>query len=139
MLQAEQAHSEQAVKRFIRDPELQATLAQRPEYYVLLLMESAIEKISLARHHCYQQQSVEQGFFIGRATAVVDALRERLDFSHGQQAAQEFDKLYAHVDQCLQTAVTTGNVAPLDEALRWLEQVHDIWQDVLKMITADDA
>ena len=92
------------------------------------LIMSALKKIGQAGQALETERPVEAGFYIGRATSIVDALRDALDLESGGQTARDFDCIYNHIDNCLQIAV--GEAAP-DALVRAREavcQLSALWQ-----------
>jgi flagellar protein FliS len=92
------------------------------------LIMSALKKIDQSAQALAHERPVEAGFYIGRATSIVDALRDALDLEQGGQVARDFDSIYDHVDTCLQVAV--GDAAPeaLAKAREAVCQLSALWQ-----------
>ena len=95
---------------------------------VRALILSTQKKIEQAHLALLADRAVEAGFYIGRATAIVDALRDALNLESGGQMARDFDCIYDHVDTCLQIAV--GDAAPeaLAQAREAVCQLSALWQ-----------
>jgi flagellar protein FliS len=92
------------------------------------LILSALRKVDQARRAHETGQPVEKGFYIGRATSVVDALRDALDMDSGGQTARDFDRVYAHIDLCLQLAVHEEALEPLDRAREAVAHLAACWR-----------
>ncbi len=95
---------------------------------VRALIMSALKKIDQSSQALKAERQVEAGFYIGRATAIVDAMRDALDMNSGGEMARDFDCIYDHIDTCLQIAV--GEAAPeaLARAREAVCQLSALWQ-----------
>jgi flagellar protein FliS len=89
---------------------------------------STLKKIEQSHRALTAGRPVEAGFYVGRATSIVDALRDALDLESGGQMARDFDSIYDHIDTCLQVAV--GDAAPeaLDRAREAVCRLSALWQ-----------
>jgi flagellin-specific chaperone FliS len=95
---------------------------------VQVLIVSALHKIDEARSAHQAGRPVEKGFYLGRATVVVDTLRDALDVEGGGTMAQDFDRVYEHIDLCLQLAVTEPDAeTPLASARDAISQLSACW------------
>jgi len=101
--------------------------SRRVEMVQVLIM-SGLKKIDQAHKALVGDRPVEAGFYIGRATSIVDAMRDVLDMDSGGQMAKDFDSIYDHIDTCLQIAV--GEAAPeaLSRAREAVCQLSALWQ-----------
>jgi len=95
---------------------------------VQALIMSALKKIDQARHAHEEGKPVQAGFFIGRATAIVDALRDALDLEIGGQTARDFDQVYEHIDLCLQFAVLEATGETLAQARESICRLSVCWR-----------
>ena len=95
---------------------------------VWALIMSGLKKIEQAHQAFEGGRPVEAGFYIGRATSIVDALRDALDLQAGGQKARDMDNIYEHIDTCLQIAV--GDAAPevLLKAREAVCRLSALWQ-----------
>ena len=92
------------------------------------LILSAQRKIEQARLALEAERPVEAGFYIGRTTSIVDALRDALDIESGGQMARDFDCIYEHIDACLQVAVCDVAPQALRQAREAVSQLSVLWQ-----------
>ena len=109
----------------IRDHQLNSD----PHQLVLLLMENAISKLSKAKQCENLGKLAEKGFLIGRTTAIVDGLRDRLDMSMGETAF-DFDEFYNEIDISLETAVVEQGTETLEQVITALSEIKEIWADL---------
>ena len=87
---------------------------------VPLLMNGIIEKINQAkeaeRAGCY----TEKGFYLGRATGIIDALRNMLNTQ--DEIAADIDNIYNHLDLLMQASAEDKASGYLDEALEMFKK-----------------
>lgn len=98
---------------------------------VPLLMNGIIEKINQAkeaeRAGCY----TEKGFYLGRATGIIDALRNMLNTQ--DEIAADIDNIYNHLDLLMQASAEDKASGYLDEALEIVESMANFAEPELSM------
>lgn len=98
---------------------------------VPLLLNGIIEKINQAkeaeRAGCY----AEKGFYLGRATGIIDALRNMLNTS--EDIAQDLDNIYNHLDLLMQASAEDKLSDYLDEALEIVESMSSFAEPELSL------
>ena len=98
---------------------------------VPLLLNGIIEKINQAkeaeRAGCY----AEKGFYLGRATGIIDALRNMLDTS--EDISKDLDNIYNHLDLLMQASAEDKASDYLDEALEIVESMSSFAEPELSM------
>ena len=109
----------------VRDHQLNSD----PHQLVLLLMENAISKLSKAIQCDNLGKLTEKGFLIGRTTAIIDGLRDRIDLSLGENAF-DFDNFYNEIDIALENAVVEDGTERLTEVIAALTEIKEIWADL---------
>ncbi len=112
---------------YVRSTESATDTAEQTSLVQALIM-SALKKIDQAHQAHGEGKLVQLGFFIGRATAIVDALRDALDLESGGQAARDFDQVYEHIDLCLQIAVLETTVETLAQAREAVCRLSVCWR-----------
>ncbi len=95
---------------------------------VQALIMSSLKKIDQARRAFDEGRPAQMGFFIGRATAIVDALRDALDIESGGQTAKDYDQVYEHIDLCLQIAVVEATDETLAQAREAVCKLSVCWR-----------
>ncbi len=117
------------LKEFTR--ENQSDFAPTKYDIVPLLLNGIIEKINQAkeaeRAGCY----AEKGFYLGRATGIIDALRNMLDTS--EDIAKDLDNIYNHLDLLMQASAEDKASDYLDEALEIVESMSSFAEPELSM------
>lgn len=93
-----------------------------------MMLMGVLAKIDQARQAESEGNPVAKGFFLGRATAIIDALRDELDFERGGSVTEDYEKLYSHIDFCLQEAVSSGSEGALMAAEETILQASSWWQ-----------
>lgn len=120
------------LQEYTREPEMEQVLADNPRKTVLLLLQGAVDKGTLAKV-CHDANSlVEKGFHLGRLTTIIDALRDRLYLSQETPLAFDLEALYRYADQCVQDAVYEKDTTQLDSAVEVMSELRDAWYDLLK-------
>jgi flagellar protein FliS len=120
------------LKEYTRQPDVEKVLADNPRKTVLMLLQGAVDKATLAKL-CHDSNSlVEKGFHLGRITTIIDALRDRLHLSDQTPLAYDLEALYQYADQCVQDAVYEKHTEQLENALEIMTELRDAWYDMLK-------
>lgn len=96
-----------------------------PNQLILLLMENAIAKLSKAKNCHDMDKLAEKGFLIGRTTAIIDGLRDRLDMSYDEGC--QFDQFYHEIDIALEKAVVEEGTKTLEQVIAALTEIKEIW------------
>lgn len=92
-----------------------------------VLMLGLLKKIDQARAALQQHKPMEAGLYMGRATAILDLLRDDLDIESGGQVARDYDRLYGLIDECLQRAVQAEPAHFLNMAEEFSLKLSDWW------------
>ena len=90
---------------------------------ILMLLNGVVQKIEAAKDAHARGDLSEKGFHLGRATGIVDALRNMLDTRSGDQLSTDLDTVYNHVDLLLQAGLDPTCLHYLDEAAEILENL----------------
>lgn len=105
----------------------------------LLLLETLFDKM-LSGYQSYQQQRFgEFGFHLGRCSALLDHLHQRLDFAGPSGLAEHFSKIYQHAESQLQLAAMETDIEPLTEAERVLRIAYECARDLLNLAQPEQA
>lgn len=90
---------------------------------LMMLINGVTDKIESALDADARGELTEKGFYLGRATGIIDALRNMLNPATDDQTAKDLDVIYNHVDLCLQAATSPENNAYLHEAMEIMENL----------------
>ena len=88
-----------------------------------MLINGALDKIKQAKTAHDAGHMTEKGFHLGRATNIIDAIRNALDPVNGDQMTKDLDAIYERVDLCIQAAVEPEYMEYLEEALDIMENI----------------
>ena len=112
------------------EEEFEERIKKDPRQLNLLLIETAVIKAETARMAHKAGRMAEKGFHLGRITAILDALRDRLDRKNYPEIAQEYETYYTYIDHCIQDAVYEEDKTEiLDLALFMLMDLRDMWRN----------
>jgi len=93
---------------------------------VPMLLNGIIDKINQAKEAERAKSYAEKGFYLGRATGIIDALRNMLSMS--DEVSNDLDNIYSHLDLLMQASAEDTSSDYLDEALEILEGVTSYWE-----------
>jgi flagellar protein FliS len=102
-----------------------------PERLVQLMLEGALDRISLARGAMENSQVAVKGERIGKAISLVEGLRASLDHERGGELAGNLDALYEYAARRLLEANLRNDVTILDEVSRLLREVKQAWDRIV--------
>jgi len=102
-----------------------------PERLVQLMLEGAIDRISLARGAMENAQVAIKGERIGKAISLVEGLRASLDHERGGELAGNLDALYEYAARRLLEANLRNDVTILDEVSRLLREIKQAWDRIV--------
>lgn len=119
------------LQEYVREPEVEKVLADNPRKTVLLLLQGAVDKATLAKV-CHDANSlVEKGFHLGRLTTILDALRDRLYLSEEMPISYDLEALYRYADQAAQDAVYENGTNNIDSIIEVMSEIRNAWQGIL--------
>ncbi|MBT4836596.1 MAG: flagellar protein FliS [Methylococcales bacterium] len=121
------------LRDYTRNEDFNNEMQVNPNTLTTLLLNAAIEKVSDAKQCHEEKRFAKKGFLIGRATAIVDGLRDRLDMSQGEIAG-EFEQFYSDIDNALQESIEDDGVQALTDIVNALTEIRNLWQDVVTEI-----
>ncbi len=110
-----------------REVELRTT---SPEGLIVKLYEGAIRFARRAREHGEAGRIGERGEAISRSMALVNELRQGLDFEAGGEIARNLEALYIFASDRLLEANLSGQLSELDDAVRVLEPLLEAWREI---------
>ena len=101
-----------------------------PHRIIQLLMESALQRIALAKALIPQKRIAEKGEQIGLAISVVDGIRASLDMEQGGEMAARLEALYEYMKVTLLEANLRNDEGKLDEVAGLLVQIKSSWDAI---------
>lgn len=102
--------------------------AADPHRLVIMLMDGALERIAAARGlMSHSSGGAERAQLLHRAVAIIDELRNSLNFKAGGELANNLDALYEYMCTRLMQASAANKPEWLDEVSRLLNEVRSAW------------
>jgi flagellar protein FliS len=99
---------------------------------IVLLYDSAIQSLELAREGMRNNNSDDKARFLGRAVAIVTELSNVLDFEKGGEIAQSLYRLYDYMLAELLQANLRNNSRHLEGPLKCLVTLREAWQTIAR-------
>jgi flagellar protein FliS len=101
-----------------------------PHRLVVMLMDGALERIATARGLMAHGSGVEKAQLLHRAVAIIDELRNGLNFKAGGDIANNLDALYEYMCRRIMQANASNKPEWLDEVSRLLGEIRSAWLQV---------
>lgn len=98
-----------------------------PHRLIQMLMEGALEKISVAKGHMQRAEVKEKGSTISWAISIIDGLKASLDLEAGGEIANNLNDLYDYMERRLVEANITNSEDMLDEVSSLLLEIKSAW------------
>ena len=106
-------------------------VAASPHRLIVMLYEGAELAVRMAIRHMNDGDLVKKSAAITKAsTIILEGLRAALDVSQGGKIAQQLDALYDYMNKRLMLAHIKNEVAPLEEVLGLLRELHEAWNQI---------
>jgi flagellar protein FliS len=102
--------------------------AADPHRLIVMLMDGALERIATARGLMSNGTgAAERAQLLHRAVAIIDELRNSLNFKAGGEVSSNLDALYEYMCTRLMQASASNKPEWLDEVSRLLNEVRSAW------------
>ncbi|HYJ41024.1 MAG TPA: flagellar export chaperone FliS [Steroidobacteraceae bacterium] len=101
--------------------------AADPHRLIVMMMDGALERIATARGMMNHGGGAEKAQLLHRAVAIIDELRNCLDFNAGGELAKNLDSLYEYMCQRIMQANANNKPEWLDEVSRLLGEIRSAW------------
>lgn len=101
-----------------------------PHRLIQMLIDAAIDKISVAKGLMINRKIAEKGKTISLAVAIIDSLRASLDKSQGGEIASNLEMLYEYMNRRLTEANLKNDPAILDEVSNLLKPIKEAWDAI---------
>lgn len=106
-------------------------VAATPHQLIVMLYEGAQLAMRLAIKHMNEGDIAKKSAAITKASTIIqDGLRAALDLQQGGEIAQRLDALYDYMNQRLMLAHVKNQIAPLEEVLGLLQELHGAWKQI---------
>ena len=98
-----------------------------PHHLVTMLIDGALERISMTKGHMMRNEAAEKGQRIGAAISIIDGLRASLNMEKGGEMATNLSSLYDYMLRRLLEANLNDRQETLDEVTSLLREIRDAW------------
>lgn len=106
-------------------------IAASPHQLIVLLYEGAELSVRMAIRHIQDGDLMKKSAAVAKATSIIlDGLRAALDPQQGGDLALQLDALYDYMAKRITLAHLKNDVAPLEEVLGLLRELHDAWLQI---------
>lgn len=106
-------------------------VAASPHQLIVMLYEGAELAVRMAIKHMNEGDIARKSTAISKAGNIIsDGLRAALDSQQGGEIAQRLDALYDYMNNRLMVAHVKNEVAPLEEVLGLLQELHGAWKQI---------
>jgi flagellar protein FliS len=107
--------------------------AADPHRLVVMMLDGAMERIATARGLMHNGGGAEKAQLLHRAVAIIDELRNSLNFKAGGAIATNLDALYEYMCQRIMQANAQNKPEWLDEISRLLSEIRSAWLQIPQM------
>jgi flagellar protein FliS len=98
-----------------------------PHRLIVMMMDGALERIATARGLMSHGQGADKAQLLHRAVAIIDELRNSLNFKAGGQLAGNLDALYEYMCMRIMQANASNKPEWLDEVSRLMGEIRSAW------------
>ena len=106
-------------------------VAASPHRLILMLYEGAELAVRMAIRHMNERDLPKKSDAISKASIIIlEGLRIALDPRRGGDIALQLDALYEYMNQRLMLAHMHNQIAPLEEVLGLLRELHEAWRQI---------
>ena len=101
-----------------------------PQKLIALLLDRALEHVSMAKGAIDRGEVADMGEAIGKAMTIISSLQASLNFEQGGDIANNLDSLYDYLTQRLLQATSEKNVDHLEEISGLLREIKGGWDSI---------
>lgn len=128
----QQSDLEYGLRPYESNDSLAEAVRTDPHLFVELLLDVALDKLVKAQR-CHQQQKLaEKGFNLGRASAIIDTLHDRMSLYAGNMGS-DLMAFYTQLDDWLQQAVVEEKTENLNRAIAAMAKLANEWRQFQEM------
>lgn len=108
------------------------------EKLLLMMYDGAIKFTKLAIKAAEEKKIAERCVNIGRAFDIVLELNNTLDHKVGGELSARLEQLYMFITEQYTKANSTGQVEPLKNALKILENLYEGWKGAVEKLKREE-
>ena len=101
--------------------------AADPHGLILMLMNSAVERLTTARGCIERRETVQKAKLLHSCVRILGELRGTLNVTEGGAIAENLSDLYDYMSRRLLRANVENNVACINEVLSLLGEIRSAW------------
>jgi flagellar protein FliS len=105
-------------------------LESNPHQVILMMFDGALQAASVAKGAIERKNLELKSESITKATNILDALRQSLDFDSQPKISENFDVLYAYCIDRLNTVSIDLDISGIDEVVDLLKPLRDAWSEM---------
>jgi flagellar protein FliS len=113
--------------------------AASPHRLIQLLMDGALDRLSIAKGHIQRKDVTQKIVVIDRIMSIVDGLRMSLDHSVNAEMTESLENLYDYMNRRLLLANINNDISALDEVASLLRELKEAWDAIPSNNESDGA
>ncbi len=102
-------------------------LESNPHQVILMMFDGALQAASVAKGAIERKNLELKSEAITKATNILDALRNSLDFDSQPKISENFDVLYTYCIERLNVVSVELDISGIDEVVGMLKPLRDAW------------
>lgn len=110
-----------------------------PHHLIQILMQGALEKITLAKTYMQRGETEFKNTHISWAISIIDGLKMSLNQKEGGQIAKNLSDLYDYMSRQLSTANQENSEEILHEVIGLLNEIKSAWDAVPELLQAQNT
>jgi flagellar protein FliS len=114
-------------------------VAASPHRLIQLLMDGALDRLSIAKGHIQRKDVTQKIVVIDRIMSIVDGLRMSLDHSVNAEMTDNLANLYDYMNRRLLLANINNDISALDEVASLLRELKEAWDAIPSNNESDGA
>ncbi|MBS0288363.1 MAG: flagellar export chaperone FliS [Proteobacteria bacterium] len=121
-------HPNRAAKQYQSVSSQTSVVDADPHRLIQVLMENALEKLSIAKGCMARNDVHDKGINISLALSIIEALQTSLDKEKGGDIADNLHELYGYMMNTLLEANLNNDIPKIDEVIKLLAIIKDGWE-----------
>ncbi len=105
-------------------------LESNPHQVILMMFDGVLQASSVAKGAIERKNFELKSESITKATNILDALRNSLDFESQPKISENFDFLYTYCIERLNTVSIDLDLSGIDEVIEMLKPLRDAWSEM---------